>query len=90
MDSIITGHSTVMTVADLQEYAAFNTDFKNTVQAGKKAGKTVDEIAAAYKIPEKVQGLRRPRRSAPEEQRPDRVRRNPIGQVGRVGSGLPT
>jgi hypothetical protein len=60
VDSIITGHSTVMTVADLQEYAAFNTDFKNTVQAGKKAGQTVDQIAAAYKIPEKFKGYAAP------------------------------
>ncbi len=60
VDSIITGHSTVMTVADLQEYAAFNTDFKNTVQAGKKAGQTVDQIAAAYKIPERFKGYAAP------------------------------
>jgi cyclase len=60
VDSIITGHSTVMTMADLQEYAAFNTDFKNTVQAGKKAGQTVAQIAAAYKIPEKFKGYAAP------------------------------
>jgi len=60
VDRIITGHSTVMTVADLEEYAAFNTDFKNTVQAGKKAGQTVDQIAAAYKIPEKFKGYAAP------------------------------
>ena len=60
VDGIITGHSTVMTVADLEEYAAFNTDFKNTVQAGKKAGQTVDQIAAAYKIPERFKGYAAP------------------------------
>jgi glyoxylase-like metal-dependent hydrolase (beta-lactamase superfamily II) len=60
VDSIITGHSTVMTVADLREYSQFNTDFKNTVQAGKKSGMTVDQIAAAYKIPEKYQGYAAP------------------------------
>src|SRR6187455_2861835 len=60
VDRIITGHSTVMTVADLEEYAAFNTDFKNTVQAGKKAGQTVDQIAAAYKIPERFKGYAAP------------------------------
>ncbi len=60
MDTVITGHSTVMSVADLQEYAAFNNDFRDTVQAGKKAGKTVDEVFAAYKIPEKFKGYAAP------------------------------
>src|SRR5438552_3885962 len=32
VDQVITGHSTVMTMADVSEYAAFNTDFKSTVQ----------------------------------------------------------
>src|SRR5678815_1005527 len=36
IDQIITGHSTVMTVADLKEYAQFNDDFVATVTAGKK------------------------------------------------------
>jgi glyoxylase-like metal-dependent hydrolase (beta-lactamase superfamily II) len=57
---VITGHSTVMTMDDLQEYAQFNTDFKNTVQAGKKAGMTADQVAAAYKIPEKYKGYAPP------------------------------
>jgi len=60
VDAVITGHSTVMTVADLREYSEFNTDFKNTVQAGKKAGMTVDQVAAAYKIPEKYKGYAAP------------------------------
>ena len=60
VDAIISGHSTVMTVADLREYSEFNTDFKNTVQAGKKAGMTVDQIAAAYKIPERFKGYAAP------------------------------
>ena len=60
VNQIITGHSTVMTMADLQEYAQFNTDFKNTVQAGKKEGKTAEQVAAAYKIPEKYKGYAAP------------------------------
>jgi cyclase len=60
VDAVITGHSTVMTMADLREYSEFNTDFKNTVQAGKKAGMTVDQIAAAYKIPERFKGYAAP------------------------------
>ena len=40
VDQIITGHSTVMTVADLRQYAEFNNEFAAAVQAAKK-GKTL-------------------------------------------------
>ena len=56
VDSIITGHGTVMTWADLAEYAQFNKDFLASVQAGVKAGKTPDEIAASWKIDDKYKG----------------------------------
>jgi glyoxylase-like metal-dependent hydrolase (beta-lactamase superfamily II) len=56
VDSIITGHSTVMTWADLAEYAQFNKDFAADVEAGLKAGKTADDIAASWKIADKYQG----------------------------------
>jgi len=56
VDSIITGHSTVMTWKDLEEYARFNKDFLAWVQAEMKAGKSVDAAAAEYKIPEKYAG----------------------------------
>ena len=54
VDTIITGHSTQMTMADLKEYIAFNREFANDVQAAKKSGKSIDEIAAAWKIPDKA------------------------------------
>jgi glyoxylase-like metal-dependent hydrolase (beta-lactamase superfamily II) len=60
VDSVITGHSTVMTIADLEEYSAFNNDFRDTVQAAKKAGKSLDEVFAAYKIPERFKGYAAP------------------------------
>ena len=56
VDSVITGHSTVMTWADLAEYAQFNKDFLAGVQAGIKAGKSLDDIAAAWQVPDKYQG----------------------------------
>jgi glyoxylase-like metal-dependent hydrolase (beta-lactamase superfamily II) len=52
VDWLITGHSTLMTPADLKEFADFNNDFTAWGQAQMKAGKTVDEAAAAYKIPD--------------------------------------
>ena len=68
VDVIITGHSTQMTVADLREFAAFNLDFLNAVREGKKAGKSADEIAAAWTIPAKYAGY-----AAPQ---PDRLTSN--------------
>jgi len=56
VDTIITGHSTQMTMADLKEYIAFNREFFSDVQNGKKAGKSADDIAAAWKMPEKYKG----------------------------------
>jgi glyoxylase-like metal-dependent hydrolase (beta-lactamase superfamily II) len=60
IDTIITGHSTTMTMADLAEYAEFNKDFMKDVQAAKKAGKTVDDVAGSWKIPEKYKGYAAP------------------------------
>jgi len=60
IDTIITGHSTTMTMADLVEYAQFNKDFMTAVQAAKKAGKSVDDTAKSWKIPEKYKGYAAP------------------------------
>src|SRR5437773_3230104 len=51
VDSIITGHSTVMTWNDLNEYADFNKEFLAWVRAEMKAGKSVDDAAKEYAIP---------------------------------------
>jgi hypothetical protein len=60
VDSIITGHSTVMTMKDLAEYAEFNREFMAAVQGGKQAGKTADQIAAEWKMPAKYAGYTAP------------------------------
>jgi glyoxylase-like metal-dependent hydrolase (beta-lactamase superfamily II) len=56
VDSIITGHSTVMTPADLTEFADFVKDFVTWAQSQMKAGKSADAAAAEYKVPEKYKG----------------------------------
>src|SRR5207248_6199071 len=56
VDTIITGHSTLMKPEDLKEYAAFNSDFIAWVQSEIKAGKSADEAAMEYKIPAKYNG----------------------------------
>jgi hypothetical protein len=49
-----------MTLNDLVEYAAFNREFLAAVEAGKKAGKSADEIAAGWSIPAKYAGYAAP------------------------------
>jgi cyclase len=56
VDTIITGHSAPMNWNDLAEYAQFNKDFLSDMQAAIKAGKTVDEVAAGWKVAEKYKG----------------------------------
>jgi hypothetical protein len=56
VDSIITGHSTVMNWNDLREYAQFNKDFRASVEAGLRAGKSADDIAASWKIADNYKG----------------------------------
>ena len=56
VDTIITGHATQMTWADLKEYIAFNREFLNDMREGKKAGKSVDEVANTWKMPAKYVG----------------------------------
>jgi cyclase len=50
IDTVIPGHSPMMKVSDVQEYARFMADLVSSVQASKKAGKSVDEAAAAFSV----------------------------------------
>jgi glyoxylase-like metal-dependent hydrolase (beta-lactamase superfamily II) len=56
VDTIISGHSTQMTMDDLREFSAFVQEFVTAVREGKKAGQTVDQIAEAWKVPAKYTG----------------------------------
>jgi cyclase len=67
IESVITGHSTLMTWADLEEYARFNQDFLEWVRAQMKAGKTAEAAGGEYKLPEKYAGY---------TNNPDRVKLN--------------
>ncbi|MEO2195571.1 MAG: MBL fold metallo-hydrolase, partial [bacterium] len=53
VDTIITGHSTQASWADLNEWAAFNRDFLEMVRTGRAAGRSVDEIANGWAVPAK-------------------------------------
>jgi glyoxylase-like metal-dependent hydrolase (beta-lactamase superfamily II) len=56
VDTIIPGHSTLMTWADLAEYAQFNKDFLRDMQVAMKMGTSADEVAATWKIADKYKG----------------------------------
>jgi len=59
-DVIITGHSTQMTMNDLQEYAQFNREFLSAVRDGKKAGRSAEEVAKGWMMPAKYAGYAAP------------------------------
>jgi cyclase len=51
IDTVITGHhATTLTLADLKTYGEFIGQFVQTVQAAKKAGKTIDDVVNTWKI----------------------------------------
>jgi glyoxylase-like metal-dependent hydrolase (beta-lactamase superfamily II) len=55
IDTIITGHhATTLMMADLEIQRDFVREFVQTVQAAKKAGKTIDDVVAAWKMPEEL------------------------------------
>ena len=57
VDAIINGHTPAQTTwADLKEFSDFNKDLAAWMQAGLKAGKTPEQLAAEWKLPEKFKG----------------------------------
>ena len=51
VDTVIPGHSEVMTWADFREFGEFNRDFLIAVERGMKEGKTAAAAAAALNLP---------------------------------------
>ena len=56
VDTVITGHTPVLTWNELREYADFNSDFVSWAREQIKAGKAVGEAAAEYQVPAKYKG----------------------------------
>ena len=57
VDTIINGHMpTLTTWADLKEYSEFNKELAGWMQDQLKAGKTPEQAAAEWKLPEKYKG----------------------------------
>ena len=51
VDTVIPGHSPVMTWADFREFGEFNRDFLAAVERGKAEGKSAAEAAASLNLP---------------------------------------
>jgi glyoxylase-like metal-dependent hydrolase (beta-lactamase superfamily II) len=61
IDIVINGHNaTTTTMADMKTQSEFVADFVKFVQDAKKAGKTVDDVAATWKTPAKYAGYAAP------------------------------
>lgn len=58
VDTVITGHTPIATWNELKEYADFTQEFVDWARAEFKAGKTVDQAAAEYKVPARYSGYR--------------------------------
>jgi glyoxylase-like metal-dependent hydrolase (beta-lactamase superfamily II) len=57
VEKIVNGHNeTTTTRADLREFISYVKDFVKATQDGKRAGKTVDQVTAAWKTPAKYTG----------------------------------
>src|SRR5207247_6878802 len=57
VETIVNGHNeSTTTRADLREYIEYVREFVKAAQDGKKAGKSVDEVANAWKTPVKYKG----------------------------------
>jgi cyclase len=56
VESVIPGHSSLMTWNDFKEYGDFIRELVAAVEQAKKNGKTADEAAAEIKMPEKYNG----------------------------------
>jgi cyclase len=58
IDTVITGHTPVMTWADFREYGEFSADFANRARAALKAGKSAEQAAKEYSVPARFKGYK--------------------------------
>jgi cyclase len=64
VDDVIPGHSPIMKLKDLEEYQRYNADLVAETLAAKRAGKSVDEAAAASTFTKKYPGYQTTRLKA--------------------------
>jgi cyclase len=64
VDTVIPGHMAMITMADVQEYQRYMTDFVAATQAAMKAGKSVDDAAAGLNLSAKYPAYKSERAKA--------------------------
>ena len=64
VDTVIPGHMAMITMADIQEYQRYMTDFVAAAQAAMKEGKSVDEAAAGLNLSAKYPAYKSERTKA--------------------------
>jgi len=58
VDTVVPGHSPLMTLKDLQEYQRYTADLLTAVQSARKAGKSADDAAASINLTDKYKGYK--------------------------------
>jgi glyoxylase-like metal-dependent hydrolase (beta-lactamase superfamily II) len=56
VETVLPGHAAVMTWKDFTEFASFHKDLLAWIKSQQKAGKSPEEAADAFQVPEKYQG----------------------------------
>jgi glyoxylase-like metal-dependent hydrolase (beta-lactamase superfamily II) len=57
VETVITGHyPTTLAMEDLRTYGAFVGDFVESVRAARRAGRTIDDFVATWRLPERLLG----------------------------------
>jgi hypothetical protein len=64
VDTVIPGHSPLMTLKDVQEYQRFTAELLTVTQAAMKAGKSADDAAAGIDLTAKYPGYKNERTKA--------------------------
>lgn len=60
VDTVITGHSTVMTRDDLKNYASYVGNFVSAVRAAKRDGISAEDFARTWQVPPRFMGYGKP------------------------------
>ena len=58
VDTVVPGHSPLMTLKDLEEYQRYTADLLLAVQSARKAGKSADDAAASINLTDKYKGYK--------------------------------
>ena len=86
VDRIITGHSTVMTPADLSEYADFVGTFLSDVRTAKTRGASVADFVSDWQVPSRFSAYNRRTGGAPAGLRAGYLRRAAVAGCSRTSA----